>query len=66
MNYYSGLSEKEIWYIKEAKKIGSEKGDCKELSNLSKLAYADYRVGIISEKAYAKIYATCTDYACPR
>lgn len=48
MNYYEGLTEKEISYIKEAKKIGTEQGDCKELSDLSCRAYSEYKLGTVS------------------
>ncbi len=66
MNNYDGLTKREIHYIEEAKKIGSEKGNCKELSDLCRQAYNDYRTRIISVKAYNKIYAVCMDYAYPR
>ena len=29
MNYHDGLTQKEISYIEAAKKIGAEKGNCK-------------------------------------
>jgi len=66
MNYYAGLTQKEKNYIEEAKKIGSEKGNCKELSDLCRQAYSDYRTRDISSAAYNKIYAVCMDYAYPR
>lgn len=61
MNYYEGLTEKEISYIEEAKKIGVEQGDCKELSDLCRRAYSEYKLKIISSTAYAKIYAMCME-----
>lgn len=66
MNYYEGLTEKEISYIEEAKKIGAEQGDCKELSDLCRRAYSEYKSKIISPTAYDKIYAMCVGYAYPR
>lgn len=66
MNYYDGLTEKEIFYIEEAKKIRAEKGNCKELSDLCHRAYSDYKTRVISHAAYNKIYAVCMDYAYPR
>ena len=66
MNCYEGLTEKEISYIEEAKKIGAEKGNCKELSDLCRRAHSEYKLRIISPAAYNKIYATCMDYAYPR
>ncbi len=66
MNCYEGLTEKEISYIEETKKVGAEKGDCKELSELCRLAYSEYKSGVISSSAYDKIYAVCMDYAYPR
>jgi len=66
MNYYEGLTEKEIFYIEEAKKIGAEKGHCKELSDLCHRAYSDYKLRVISPAAYNKIYAVCMEYAYPR
>lgn len=66
MGYYDGLTEKEINYIEAAKKIGHEKGDCKELSDLCHQAYDEYREKTISALAYGKIYATCVAYANPR
>ena len=66
MGYYDGLADKEIHYIEEAKKIGAEKGNCKELSELCHRAYDDYKAGVISSNAYGKVYAVCMDYAYPR
>ena len=66
MSYYEGLTEKEISYIEEAKKIGAEQGNCKELSELCRRAYSEYKLRSISSTAYNKIYATCMDYAYPR
>lgn len=66
MEYYRDLSKNEIHLIKKAKEIGLHKGDCKELRELCDKAYNDYNSGVISEKAYKKIYAVCIDYAYPR
>lgn len=66
MDYYDGLSEKEIHYIDEARIIGRTEGNSKRLSDLHHKAYADYTTGAISEMAYNKIYAVCIDYAYPR
>lgn len=63
---YEELSEKEIYYIEETKRIGAQKGDSKELQDLCRQAYSDYREKIISDKAYGKIYAICVGYAYPR
>lgn len=60
------FSEKENYYIEEAKKIGAAKGNCKELSDLCHQAYTDYRTKMISPRAYNKIYSICMDYAYPR
>ena len=60
------FTEKEIYYMEEAKRIGAAKGNCKELSNLCHQAYADYGNKVISPEAYRKIYAICMDYAYPR
>ena len=59
MDYYDGLSEKEIHYIDEARIIGRTEGNSKRLSDLCHKAYADYATGAISEMAYNKIYAVC-------
>lgn len=66
MEYYRNLSEYEKCLINKAKEIGLKNGDCKELSELCDKAYNDYKSGVISEKAYKKIYAVCIDYAYPR
>lgn len=63
---YNELSEKEMYYINEAKRIGAEKGDCEELRNLCKKAHADCTAKIISAKAYNTIYGICVEYAYPR
>lgn len=59
-------SELETDYLQKAKQIGSEKGNCKELQELCRKAYNDYKSGVISSRAYGKIYAICMDYAYPR
>ena len=59
------FSERELYYINEAERIGSEKGDCEELRALSKQAYSDYRDKVISQKAYARIDLICVNYAYP-
>ena len=59
LDYYDGLSEKEIHYIDEARIIGRTEGNSKRLSDLCHKAYADYATGAISEMAYNKIYAVC-------
>ena len=66
MSTYNGLTEKERYYIEKAVEIGSKMGNCKELSDLCKSAYKDYRTGAISVAVYNKVYATCMDYAYPR
>ena len=66
MEYYRNLSENEIHLIEKAKEIGLQNGDCKELRELCDKACKDYKSGVISEKAYKKIYAVCIDYAYPR
>lgn len=50
MDYYDGLSEKEIHYIDEARIIGRTEGNSKRLSDLCHKAYADYTTGAISEE----------------
>ena len=57
MGNHEELTEKELYYIEKAKELGSEKGDCKELQDLCRQAYSDYREKIISDKAYGRIYA---------
>lgn len=42
MDYYDGLSEKEIHYIDEARIIGRTEANSKRLSDLCHKAYADY------------------------
>jgi len=66
MSYDNGLTEKEKYYIEKAAEVGAKFGNCKELSDLCKSAYRDYRTGAISVAAYNKVYATCMDYAYPR
>ncbi len=66
MSNQEELTTKELYYMEKAKQIGKEKGDCKELSELCKQAYSDYREKIISSKAYGRIYAICVEYAYPR
>ncbi|MBO5055391.1 MAG: hypothetical protein J6C64_03420 [Lachnospiraceae bacterium] len=65
-DYYDGLASHEIKYLENIQKIGSEKGNCKELQSLCRKAYEEYRNGTVSSVAYGKIYATCMDYAYPR
>lgn len=57
------FTQTELNYINENKRIGREKGDCKELSDLSRNAYNDKS---ISKKAYNRIYSLCMDFANPR
>ncbi len=60
------FTQKELNYISEVKRIGREKGDCKELQELSNLCWKEYNDKSISEKAYSRIYALCMDFAYPR
>ena len=57
------FTKTELNYISEIKRIGKEKGGCKELSDLCRKAKNDKAV---SEKAYARIYSLCMDFAYPR
>ena len=57
------FTEIELNYINEIKRIGREKGGCKELSDLSRKAYNDKAV---SKKAYNRIYALCMDFSYSR
>ena len=66
MGNHEELTEKELYYIEKAKEIGAQKGDSKELQDLCRQAFSDYREKIISDKAYGKIYAICVGYAYPR
>ena len=59
------FSKRELYYINEAERIGSAKGNCEELKALSGQAYSDYRNKTISEKAYALIHLISVNYAYP-
>lgn len=59
----NNFTQKELNYISEIKRIGREKGGCKELSDLCRNAYNDKS---ISKKAYDHIYSLCMDFANPR
>ena len=59
----NNFTQTELNYINEIKRIGREKGNCKELSDLSRNAKNDKA---ISKKAYDRIYSLCMDFANPR
>lgn len=56
----NNFTQRELNYISEIERIGREKGDCKELSDLCRNAKNDKS---ISEKAYSRIYSICMDFA---
>ena len=59
----NNFTQMELNYINEIKRIGREKGDCKELSDLCRAAKNDKS---ISKQAYNLIYSLCMDFANPR
>lgn len=59
----NNFTKTEMKYISEVKRIGMEKGNCKELSDLCKKAKNDKSV---SKEAYNRIYSLCMDYSYPR
>lgn len=59
----NNFTNAEINYIDEVKRIGMEKGNCKELSNLCRKAKNDKSV---SKEAYDLIYSLCMEFSNPR
>lgn len=58
-------SEREQFYLTQARELGLQLGDSPELSQLCRAAYEDYRQGLLSGAAYDKIQALCSDLAHP-
>ena len=56
----------EYKYFNKIEEIGGKYGDSEELKRLSREAYDDYQTGVISSKAYGRMYAMLMDYAYPR
>lgn len=58
-------SQREQFYLTQARELGLQLGDSPELSQLCRAAYEDYRQGLLSGAAYDKIQALCSDLAHP-
>ena len=58
-------SQREQFYLTQARELGLQFGDSPELSQLCRAAYEDYRQGLLSRAAYDKIQALCSDLAHP-
>ena len=58
-------SQREQFYLTQARELGLQFGDSLELSQLCRAAYEDYRQGLLSGAAYDKIQALCSDLAHP-
>ena len=58
-------SQREQFYLTQARELGLQFGDSPELSQLCRAAYEDYRQGLLSGTAYDKIQALCADLTHP-
>ena len=58
-------SQREQFYLTQARELGLQFGDSPELSQLYRAAYEDYRQRLFSGAAYDKIQALCSDLAHP-